>query len=184
MLRVSSSLQSRVCHISCGMVHSFCPKPSVLNCAHKPPRARAPPAVGLSSFSVFRAAKCLQGCKMLRVGQDCVCCLSPCCLSLCCLSLCCLSLCCLSPCCSSPCFFSRAKSGISPSVLQEEGLERQLMNLLIELSAEQYVPVFAHHRMSLQALSTMTASDLEKVRESRYTVQDGTGCAGTEPALL
>ncbi|XP_075295732.1 E3 ubiquitin-protein ligase LRSAM1 isoform X2 [Opisthocomus hoazin] len=47
--------------------------------------------------------------------------------------------------------------------LQEEGLERQLVNLLIELSAEQYVPVFAHHRVSLQALSTMTASDLEKI---------------------
>ncbi|XP_052670382.1 E3 ubiquitin-protein ligase LRSAM1 isoform X1 [Harpia harpyja] len=47
--------------------------------------------------------------------------------------------------------------------LQEEGLEQQLVNLLIELSAEQYVPVFAYHRISLQALSTMTASDLEKI---------------------
>ncbi|NXN54815.1 LRSM1 ligase, partial [Rynchops niger] len=47
--------------------------------------------------------------------------------------------------------------------LQEEGLERQLVNLLIELSAERYMPVFAHHRISLQALSTMTASDLEKI---------------------
>uniref|UniRef100_A0A8D0G324 Leucine rich repeat and sterile alpha motif containing 1 n=1 Tax=Strix occidentalis caurina TaxID=311401 RepID=A0A8D0G324_STROC len=47
--------------------------------------------------------------------------------------------------------------------LQEEGLERQLVNLLIELSAEQYVPVFAHHQISLQTLSTMTASDLEKI---------------------
>ncbi|KFQ65576.1 E3 ubiquitin-protein ligase LRSAM1, partial [Pelecanus crispus] len=57
----------------------------------------------------------------------------------------------------------QAKSGSLPCVLQEEGLERQLVNLLIELSAEQYVPVFAHHRISLQALSTMTASDLEKI---------------------
>ncbi|KFZ69146.1 E3 ubiquitin-protein ligase LRSAM1 [Podiceps cristatus] len=56
-----------------------------------------------------------------------------------------------------------AKSGSLPCVLQEEGLERQLVNLLIELSAEQYVPVFAHHRISLQTLSTMTASDLEKI---------------------
>ncbi|NXI47767.1 LRSM1 ligase, partial [Galbula dea] len=47
--------------------------------------------------------------------------------------------------------------------LQEEGMEQQLVNLLMELSAEQYVPVFAHHRISLQALSTMTASDLEKI---------------------
>ncbi|XP_054249303.1 E3 ubiquitin-protein ligase LRSAM1 isoform X3 [Indicator indicator] len=47
--------------------------------------------------------------------------------------------------------------------LQEEGLEQQLVSLLLELSAEQYLPVFAHHRLSLRALSTMTASDLEKV---------------------
>ncbi|KAM6337174.1 E3 ubiquitin-protein ligase LRSAM1 isoform 4-T6 [Alca torda] len=47
--------------------------------------------------------------------------------------------------------------------LQEEGLERQLVNLLIELSAERYMPVFAHHRISLQALSAMTAGDLEKI---------------------
>ncbi|XP_067417655.1 E3 ubiquitin-protein ligase LRSAM1 isoform X2 [Emydura macquarii macquarii] len=47
--------------------------------------------------------------------------------------------------------------------LQEEGLERQLVNLLIELSAEQYVPIFAHHRLSLEMLSTMTLSDLEKI---------------------
>ncbi|XP_064892163.1 E3 ubiquitin-protein ligase LRSAM1 isoform X2 [Columba livia] len=59
--------------------------------------------------------------------------------------------------------------------LQEEGLERQLMNLLIELSAEQYVPVFAHHRISLQALSTMTASDLEKI---------GVAEAGLQRAIL
>ncbi|XP_009888626.1 PREDICTED: E3 ubiquitin-protein ligase LRSAM1 [Charadrius vociferus] len=57
----------------------------------------------------------------------------------------------------------QAKSGSSPCVLQEEGLERQLVNLLIELSAEQYLPVFAHHRISLQALGTMTVSDLEKL---------------------
>ncbi|NWH65911.1 LRSM1 ligase, partial [Geococcyx californianus] len=59
--------------------------------------------------------------------------------------------------------------------LQEEGLERQLVNLLIELSAEQYVPVFAHHRISLQALSTMTASDLEKI---------GVAEAGLQRAIL
>ncbi|XP_074871593.1 E3 ubiquitin-protein ligase LRSAM1 isoform X2 [Carettochelys insculpta] len=47
--------------------------------------------------------------------------------------------------------------------LQEEGLEKQLMNLLIELSAEQYLPIFAHHRLSLEVLSTMTHGDLEKM---------------------
>ncbi|NXV36399.1 LRSM1 ligase, partial [Rissa tridactyla] len=59
--------------------------------------------------------------------------------------------------------------------LQEEGLERQLVNLLIELSAERYMPVFAHHRISLQALSTMTASDLEKI---------GVAEAGLQRAIL
>ncbi|NWT71078.1 LRSM1 ligase, partial [Prunella himalayana] len=47
--------------------------------------------------------------------------------------------------------------------LQEKGLEQQLVTLLLELSAEQYVPLFAHHRMSLETLSTMSASDLEKL---------------------
>ncbi|NXD02733.1 LRSM1 ligase, partial [Certhia familiaris] len=47
--------------------------------------------------------------------------------------------------------------------LQEKGLEQQLVTLLLELSAEQYVPVFAHHRISLEMLSTMSASDLEKL---------------------
>ncbi|NWW40770.1 LRSM1 ligase, partial [Panurus biarmicus] len=47
--------------------------------------------------------------------------------------------------------------------LQEKGLEQQLVALLLELSADQYVPVFAHHRISLEMLGTMSASDLEKL---------------------
>ncbi|XP_057894349.1 E3 ubiquitin-protein ligase LRSAM1 isoform X6 [Melospiza georgiana] len=45
----------------------------------------------------------------------------------------------------------------------EKGLEQQLVALLLELSAEQYVPIFAHHRISLDTLGTMSASDLEKL---------------------
>uniref|UniRef100_A0A8C3T7H4 Leucine rich repeat and sterile alpha motif containing 1 n=1 Tax=Chelydra serpentina TaxID=8475 RepID=A0A8C3T7H4_CHESE len=52
--------------------------------------------------------------------------------------------------------------------LQEEGLERQLINLLIEMSAEQYIPIFAHHRLSLEMLSTMTLSDLAKCWHSCF----------------
>ncbi|NWW49414.1 LRSM1 ligase, partial [Pedionomus torquatus] len=59
--------------------------------------------------------------------------------------------------------------------LQEEGLEQQLVNLLIELSAERYLPLFAHHRVSLQALGTMTAGDLEKI---------GVTEAGLQQAIL
>ena len=33
--------------------------------------------------------------------------------------------------------------------MQEEGLERPLVALLVELSAEHYLPIFAHHRLSL-----------------------------------
>ncbi|NXT07364.1 LRSM1 ligase, partial [Prunella fulvescens] len=47
--------------------------------------------------------------------------------------------------------------------LQEKGLEQQLVTLLLELSAEHYVPLFAHHRISLETLGTMSASDLEKL---------------------
>ncbi|NXP80030.1 LRSM1 ligase, partial [Ramphastos sulfuratus] len=59
--------------------------------------------------------------------------------------------------------------------LQEEGLEQQLVTLLLELSAEQYLPVFAHHRLSLRALGTMTARDLEKI---------GVAEAGLQHAIL
>uniref|UniRef100_A0A8C5X725 Leucine rich repeat and sterile alpha motif containing 1 n=1 Tax=Malurus cyaneus samueli TaxID=2593467 RepID=A0A8C5X725_9PASS len=47
--------------------------------------------------------------------------------------------------------------------LQEKGLEQQLVTMLMELSADHYVPVFAHHRISLETLGSMTASDLEKL---------------------
>ncbi|XP_075762124.1 E3 ubiquitin-protein ligase LRSAM1 [Pelodiscus sinensis] len=47
--------------------------------------------------------------------------------------------------------------------LQEEGLEKPLISLLRELAAEQYIPLFAHHRLSLETLGSMTLSDLEKV---------------------
>ncbi|XP_039244722.1 E3 ubiquitin-protein ligase LRSAM1 isoform X2 [Pipra filicauda] len=50
-----------------------------------------------------------------------------------------------------------------PLSLKLQGLEQQLVALLLELCAEQYLPVFAHHRLSLEALGTMTASDLEKL---------------------
>uniref|UniRef100_A0A8C3UW30 Leucine rich repeat and sterile alpha motif containing 1 n=1 Tax=Catharus ustulatus TaxID=91951 RepID=A0A8C3UW30_CATUS len=72
--------------------------------------------------------------------------------------------------------------------LQEKGLEQQLVTLLLELSADQYVPVFAHHRISLEMLGTMSASDLEKVRDSRATVLGHpagrrSGCGALPPTL-
>ena len=46
---------------------------------------------------------------------------------------------------------------------QEQGVEHQLVALLVELSAEHYLPIFAHHRVSLDMLSRMRPGDLAKV---------------------
>lgn len=42
-------------------------------------------------------------------------------------------------------------------------MERQLVALLVELSAEHYLPLFAHHRITLDMLSRMGPGDLAKV---------------------
>ncbi|XP_057169751.1 E3 ubiquitin-protein ligase LRSAM1 isoform X4 [Ursus arctos] len=55
--------------------------------------------------------------------------------------------------------------------LQEEGLERQLAALLVDLSAEHYLPLFAHHRISLDTLSRMSPADLAKVGVSEAGLQ-------------
>ncbi|XP_028612727.1 E3 ubiquitin-protein ligase LRSAM1 isoform X2 [Grammomys surdaster] len=55
--------------------------------------------------------------------------------------------------------------------LQEEGMERQLVALLLELSAEHYLPLFAHHRISLDMLSRMSPGDLAKVGVSEAGLQ-------------
>ncbi|XP_043575811.1 E3 ubiquitin-protein ligase LRSAM1 isoform X1 [Chiloscyllium plagiosum] len=52
---------------------------------------------------------------------------------------------------------------------REEGVEKALVDILAELSADQYLPLFAHHRVTLKMLRYMTAEDLQQigVRESR-----------------
>lgn len=45
-------------------------------------------------------------------------------------------------------------------------MERPLAALLMELSAEHYLPIFAHHRISLDMLSRMSPADLAKVGSS------------------
>uniref|UniRef100_A0A6I8NZZ8 E3 ubiquitin-protein ligase LRSAM1 n=1 Tax=Ornithorhynchus anatinus TaxID=9258 RepID=A0A6I8NZZ8_ORNAN len=55
--------------------------------------------------------------------------------------------------------------------LQEEGLEQQLVNLLVDLSGEQYLPIFAHHRISLDTLSRMSPGDLAKMGISETGLQ-------------
>ncbi|KAM5299915.1 E3 ubiquitin-protein ligase LRSAM1 isoform 5-T5 [Ctenodactylus gundi] len=55
--------------------------------------------------------------------------------------------------------------------LQEEGMERQLVALLVELSAEHYLPIFAHHRISLNTLTRMSPGDLAEVGVSEAGLQ-------------
>lgn len=55
--------------------------------------------------------------------------------------------------------------------LQEEGMERQLAALLAELAAEHYLPIFAHHRVSLDTLSRMSPGDLAKMGVSEAGLQ-------------
>nr|XP_045017099.1 E3 ubiquitin-protein ligase LRSAM1 isoform X2 [Jaculus jaculus] len=55
--------------------------------------------------------------------------------------------------------------------LQEEGMEHRLVGLLVELSAEHYLPIFAHHRISLDMLSRMSPEDLAKVGVSEAGLQ-------------
>ncbi|XP_035114080.1 E3 ubiquitin-protein ligase LRSAM1 isoform X3 [Callithrix jacchus] len=55
--------------------------------------------------------------------------------------------------------------------LQEEGMESQLVALLEELSAEHYLPIFAHHRLSLALLSQMNPGDLAKLGVSEAGLQ-------------
>ncbi|XP_067825640.1 E3 ubiquitin-protein ligase LRSAM1 isoform X2 [Heptranchias perlo] len=52
---------------------------------------------------------------------------------------------------------------------REEGVEKALVDLLAELSADQYLPLFAHQRVTLKMLRYMTAEDLHQigVKESR-----------------
>ncbi|XP_017296619.1 E3 ubiquitin-protein ligase LRSAM1 [Kryptolebias marmoratus] len=55
--------------------------------------------------------------------------------------------------------------------MQESGVEEELVNLLCRLSAQHYLPVLAHHRITTEALWHMTTSDLKKVGISEAGVQ-------------
>ncbi|XP_012876850.1 PREDICTED: E3 ubiquitin-protein ligase LRSAM1 isoform X2 [Dipodomys ordii] len=55
--------------------------------------------------------------------------------------------------------------------LQEGSLERPLAALLVELSAEHYLPIFAHHRISLDMLCHMSPGDLAKMGVSEAGLQ-------------
>uniref|UniRef100_A0A669BA05 Leucine rich repeat and sterile alpha motif containing 1 n=1 Tax=Oreochromis niloticus TaxID=8128 RepID=A0A669BA05_ORENI len=59
--------------------------------------------------------------------------------------------------------------------MQEAGVEKELVNLLCKLSAQHYLPILAHHRVTTEALRHMSSSDLKKL---------GINEAGIQKALL
>uniref|UniRef100_A0A3P8VQI4 Leucine rich repeat and sterile alpha motif containing 1 n=1 Tax=Cynoglossus semilaevis TaxID=244447 RepID=A0A3P8VQI4_CYNSE len=47
--------------------------------------------------------------------------------------------------------------------MQEAGVEKELVNLLYKLSAQHYLPLVAHHRITAEVLRQMSSADLKKV---------------------
>uniref|UniRef100_A0A3B4YHI7 Leucine rich repeat and sterile alpha motif containing 1 n=1 Tax=Seriola lalandi dorsalis TaxID=1841481 RepID=A0A3B4YHI7_SERLL len=56
--------------------------------------------------------------------------------------------------------------------VQEADIEKELVSLLCKLSAQHYLPVLAHHRVTAEALRHMTFSDLKKVRACEAVQQE------------
>lgn len=55
--------------------------------------------------------------------------------------------------------------------MEESGVEKVLVHLLCKLSAQHYLPIMAHHRVTSEALRHMTGSDLTKLGISELGVQ-------------
>uniref|UniRef100_W5M3M5 Leucine rich repeat and sterile alpha motif containing 1 n=1 Tax=Lepisosteus oculatus TaxID=7918 RepID=W5M3M5_LEPOC len=55
--------------------------------------------------------------------------------------------------------------------MQEAGVEQDLVDLLCKLSAQQYLPLLAHHRVTAETLRHMTPADLQKMGISEMGIQ-------------
>lgn len=55
--------------------------------------------------------------------------------------------------------------------MQEAGVEKDLVNLLCRLSAQHYLPILAHNRVTTEALRHMKSSDLKKLGISEIGIQ-------------
>lgn len=55
--------------------------------------------------------------------------------------------------------------------MQEAGVEKELVNLLCRLSAQHYLPVLAHHRVTTEALRHMNSADLKKLGITEVGIQ-------------
>ncbi|MBN3323901.1 LRSM1 ligase, partial [Atractosteus spatula] len=58
-----------------------------------------------------------------------------------------------------------------PSLPKEAGVEQDLVDLLCKLSAQQYLPLLAHHRVTAEMLRHMTPADLQKMGISEMGIQ-------------
>ncbi|KAM8829200.1 E3 ubiquitin-protein ligase LRSAM1 isoform 2-T3 [Spinachia spinachia] len=56
--------------------------------------------------------------------------------------------------------------------MQEAGVEKELVNLICKLSAQHYLPILAHHRVTTEALRHMTSSDLQKIGINEIGIQN------------
>lgn len=55
--------------------------------------------------------------------------------------------------------------------MQEAGVEKELVNLLCRMSAQHYLPILAHHRITRMELRQMTAADLKKLGINEVGIQ-------------
>ncbi|XP_022600250.1 E3 ubiquitin-protein ligase LRSAM1 isoform X2 [Seriola dumerili] len=55
--------------------------------------------------------------------------------------------------------------------VQEADIEKELVSLLCKLSAQHYLPILAHHRVTAEALRHMTSSDLKKLGINEVGIQ-------------
>ncbi|KAI4875774.1 hypothetical protein NFI96_024286 [Prochilodus magdalenae] len=55
--------------------------------------------------------------------------------------------------------------------MQEAGVDKDLVSLLCKLSAQHYLPIIAHHRITAEALRHMTTRDLSKLGINEVGVQ-------------
>ncbi|KAM3599799.1 uncharacterized protein V6R79_011854 [Siganus canaliculatus] len=55
--------------------------------------------------------------------------------------------------------------------MQEAGVDKELVNLLCKLSAQHYLPILAHHRVTAEAFRHMNSSDLKKMGINEVGIQ-------------
>ncbi|GLD51859.1 E3 ubiquitin-protein ligase LRSAM1 isoform X1, partial [Lates japonicus] len=55
--------------------------------------------------------------------------------------------------------------------MQEADIDKELVNLLCKLSGQHYLPILAHHRVTIEALRHMNSSDLKKLGINELGIQ-------------